>query len=88
MDWVSWLLFGLVAGALAKLIMPGKDPGGCLVTIALGITGSVIGGLIGERLFGVERIEGFTLRSLGIAVLGAILLLSLYRLFLARRPRH
>lgn len=88
MDLLSWLLFGLLAGALAKLIMPGKDPGGCLVTIAIGITGSVIGGLIGERLLGWNRVEGFNLRSLGIAILGSIVLLALYRLFLQRRPRR
>ena len=87
MDLLSWLLFGLLAGALAKLIMPGKDPGGCLVTIALGITGSVIGGVIGERFLGFERVEGFTLRSLGLAILGSIVLLALYRLFLTR-PRR
>lgn len=86
MDLLSWLLFGLLAGALAKLIMPGKDPGGCLVTIALGITGSVIGGLISERFIGWGTVDGFTLRSLGIAILGSIVLLALYRLFLQRRP--
>lgn len=88
MDLLSWLLFGLLAGALAKFIMPGKDPGGCLVTIAIGITGSVIGGYIGERLLGVGGVEGFTLRSLGIAILGSIVLLTVYRLFLKRRPRR
>lgn len=88
MDVLSWLLFGFLAGALAKLIMPGKDPGGCLVTIAIGITGSVIGGLISERFMGWGRVEGFTLRSLGIAILGSIVLLALYRLFLQRRPRR
>jgi uncharacterized membrane protein YeaQ/YmgE (transglycosylase-associated protein family) len=80
-------LFGLLAGALAKLIMPGKDPGGCLVTIAIGITGSVIGGVISERFLGFGRVEGFTLRSLGVAILGSIVLLAVYRLFLTR-PRR
>ena len=88
MDLLSWLVFGLLAGALAKLIMPGKDPGGCLVTIILGITGSVLGGLISERFIGWGRVDGFTLRSLGIAILGSIVLLGLYRLFLQRRPRR
>lgn len=88
MDLLSWLLFGLLAGATAKLIMPGKDPGGCLATIAIGITGSVIGGAIGERLLGYGRVEGFTLRSLALAVLGSILLLTIYRVILQRRPRR
>jgi uncharacterized membrane protein YeaQ/YmgE (transglycosylase-associated protein family) len=87
MDLLSWLLFGLLAGATAKLIMPGKDPGGCLVTIAIGITGSVIGGALGEYVFGYGRVEGFTLRSLGIAILGSVVLLALYRLLLQRRHR-
>jgi len=86
MELLSWLLFGLLAGATAKLIMPGKDPGGCLVTIAIGITGSVIGGAFAERFLGYRRVEGFNLPSLGLAVLGSILLLVLYRLFLLRRP--
>lgn len=88
MDLLSWLLFGLLAGATAKLIMPGKDPGGCLVTIAIGITGSVIGGALGESIFGFGRVQGFDLRSLGIAILGSILLLAVYRLLLQRRPRR
>jgi uncharacterized membrane protein YeaQ/YmgE (transglycosylase-associated protein family) len=88
MDLLSWLLFGLLAGATAKLIMPGKDPGGCLVTIAIGITGSVIGGALGEYVFGYRRVQGFNLRSLGIAILGSIVLLALYRLLLVRRHRR
>lgn len=82
---LSWLLFGLIAGALAKLIMPGKDPGGCLITSVIGMLGSVIGGFIGARFFGIEHVTGFNTRSLGLAILGAILLLALYRLFLGRR---
>ena len=88
MNLLSWLLFGLLAGAIAKFIMPGKDPGGCLVTIAIGIVGAVIGGYIGNNLLGFGGVDGFNLRSLGIAILGAIVLLALYRLFLGRRhPR-
>ncbi|HSJ15718.1 MAG TPA: GlsB/YeaQ/YmgE family stress response membrane protein [Longimicrobiales bacterium] len=87
MNVFSWLLFGLLAGAIAKLIMPGKDPGGCLVTIALGITGALIGGFIGSSVLGFGRVDGFNLRSLGIAILGASVLLMLYRLLLQRRRR-
>jgi uncharacterized membrane protein YeaQ/YmgE (transglycosylase-associated protein family) len=82
---LSWLLFGLIAGAIAKLIMPGKDPGGCLITSVIGMLGSVIGGAIGARVFGIEQATGFNLRSLGLAILGAILLLAIYRILVARR---
>ena len=82
---LSWLLFGLIAGAIAKLIMPGKDPGGCLITSVIGMLGSVIGGYIGARLFGIEHIAGFNMRSLGLAILGAIVLLTVYRVILGRR---
>ena len=85
---LAWLLFGLIAGATAKLIMPGKDPGGCLTTSAIGMLGSVIGGFVGTRLFGIEQVAGFNLQSLGIAIVGAILLLTIYRILIARRhPR-
>jgi uncharacterized membrane protein YeaQ/YmgE (transglycosylase-associated protein family) len=82
---LAWLLFGLIAGAIAKLIMPGKDPGGCLITSVIGMLGSAIGGYIGTRLFGIERVAGFNVRSLGIAILGAIVLLAIYRVLVARR---
>jgi uncharacterized membrane protein YeaQ/YmgE (transglycosylase-associated protein family) len=83
----AWILFGLIAGAIAKFIMPGKDPGGCIGTIIIGILGSVIGGFVGTELFDFGTVTGFNLRSFGIAILGAIILLTLYRLVLERRPR-
>jgi uncharacterized membrane protein YeaQ/YmgE (transglycosylase-associated protein family) len=83
----AWILFGLIAGAVAKFIMPGKDPGGCIGTIIIGILGSVIGGFVGTELFDFGTVTGFNLRSFGIAILGAIILLTLYRLLLERRPR-
>lgn len=73
-----WVLFGLVAGAIAKFIMPGRDPGGIIVTIILGILGAVVGGFIGTQL-GFGDITGFDLRSMALAVGGAILLLVVYR---------
>jgi uncharacterized membrane protein YeaQ/YmgE (transglycosylase-associated protein family) len=85
MNVVSWIFFGLIAGGLAKLIMPGKDPGGCLVTIALGMLGALVGGYIARNWLGYGDITGFNLPSLGIAIVGAILLLGLYRIFLGRR---
>ena len=75
---LSWIIFGLIAGALAKLIMPGNDPGGFIITILLGIAGALVGGFIGTAL-GFGDVTGFNFGSFGIAILGAIILLVLYR---------
>lgn len=83
---LSWIIFGLIAGAIAKVLMPGRDPGGCIITMLLGIAGAVVGGYVGT-LLGWGRVTGFDLRSFFLAVGGAILLLLLYRA-LAGRPRH
>jgi uncharacterized membrane protein YeaQ/YmgE (transglycosylase-associated protein family) len=79
---LGWILFGLVVGALAKLVMPGRDPGGIIVTILLGIAGAVLGGFIG-RAFGFYR-EGEPAGWV-MAFLGSVLLLFLYRLMVGRR---
>lgn len=84
---LAQILFGFLAGGIAKFIMPGKDPGGCLVTSALGIAGALIGGWIGRRVFGVRVIAGFNLQSLGLAILGSLLLLLVYRVFIDRRHK-
>ena len=76
---LSWIVFGLIAGALAKWIMPGEDPGGCVITMAIGIVGAVVGGWI-ATMFGMGGISGFDFRSMIVAVLGAVLLLWVYRL--------
>ncbi len=78
----GWILIGLIAGALAKLIMPGKDPGGCLVTILLGIGGALVAGFIGNAIGWYDEGEagGFI-----AATLGAILILWIYRLLTRRR---
>lgn len=75
---VTWIVLGLVAGILAKLVMPGKDPGGIIITILLGIGGAVVGGFLGT-LVGFGNVSGFDLRSVAIAVGGAVLLLFLHR---------
>tara|TARA_R110002074_G_scaffold200270_1_gene368211 strand:- start:143 stop:391 length:249 start_codon:yes stop_codon:yes gene_type:complete len=72
------IILGLLVGALAKWIMPGKDPGGLFVTMVLGIAGAMIGGFIGNQL-GVGSVTGFNLPSIGLATLGAIILLIIYR---------
>ena len=74
-----WIVFGLIAGALAKFIMPGRDPGGFIVTTIIGIVGAVIGGFIGVRL-GFGDVTGFDVRSFVIAIAGALILLFGYRL--------
>ena len=75
---IAWIIFGLIAGALAKLIMPGNDPGGFIITILLGIAGAIVGGFIGTAL-GFGDVTGFNFGSFLIAILGAIILLFLYR---------
>ncbi len=82
---LSWIVLGLVAGAIAKLLMPGKDPGGWIVTMLLGIVGAVVGGWIGNVLWGSQGVSGFNLSSIGLAVLGAVVLLIIYRLVVGRR---
>ena len=78
MGWIMWIVLGLVVGVLAKWIMPGKDPGGVIVTTLIGIAGAVVGGWIGTFI-GFGKVTGFDIRSLVIAVGGAILLLFVYR---------
>ena len=79
---ISAIIVGLIVGAIAKLLMPGRDPGGCIVTILLGIAGSFVGTLIG-RMFGFYR--GGQGAGIIMSILGAVLLLWIYRMILARR---
>lgn len=79
-----WLILGLVAGALAKFIMPGKDPGGMLVTIAIGIAGSFLGGYLGGMLGISTQTGGLSLPSIATAVGGALVLLAGYRFIKSR----
>ena len=79
---IGWILFGLVVGIVGKLLMPGRDPGGFIITILLGIGGALLGGFIGQSLGLYQEGEpaGFLM-----AVVGSILLLLIYRLFVGRR---
>jgi uncharacterized membrane protein YeaQ/YmgE (transglycosylase-associated protein family) len=86
MNLLTWILLGLVAGGLAKLIFPGKDPGGCLVTILIGVLGALIGGFLGTTLFEWGSVTGFDLRSIGIAIGGSLVLLALFRLITPSGP--
>jgi len=76
---VSWILFGLLAGILAKFVMPGDDGGGFIKTTLLGVAGALVGGFIGTRL-GFGSVTGFNVRSFAIAGAGTLLILWLYRL--------
>jgi len=78
MGFLSWILLGLVVGVLAKWILPGRDPGGLIVTILLGIMGAVVGGYL-ATLLGLGAVTGFNLGSLAIAIAGAILVLLVHR---------
>ena len=84
MGLLSWILFGLLAGGVAKFLMPGRDPGGCIITIIVGIIGALLGGFLATKL-GFGGISGFDLRSFFIAVLGSIILLILWRMISGRR---
>ena len=79
---LGWILFGLIIGALAKLVMPGRDPGGIIVTMLLGIAGAVLGGFVGRAL-GFYR-EGEPAGWI-MSIVGAILLLAIYRMMIGRR---
>ena len=79
----SWIIMGLVVGVIAKLLMPGNDPGGFIVTILLGVAGALLGGFLGTY-FNWGDVTGFNMVSLLLAVGGALLLLILYRLLVRR----
>ncbi len=79
---LSWIVFGLVIGIIAKLLMPGKDPGGFIITMLLGIAGALVGGFIGRAMgfYGPNQSAGWL-----VSILGAIILLALYRMLVRRR---
>ncbi len=81
---IGWIIFGVIVGALAKLVMPGRDPGGVIVTVLLGIAGALLGGFLGRALGWYQQNEpaGFLM-----SLLGAILLLGIYRMAIGRRAR-
>ena len=84
MGLLSWIVLGLIVGAVAKLIVPGDDPGGCLTTIVIGMAGAVIGGFVGAQL-GLGGVDGFDVKSLFLATGGSILLLLGYRALQGRK---
>ena len=82
-DWIGRIIIGFVIGIIAKFLTPGRDPGGCIVTIIIGLVGSIIGGALGRALgfYGPGEPAGFIM-----SVIGAIILLFLYRLIIGKRP--
>lgn len=82
---LGWIVLGLIAGAIAKLIMPGDDPGGIIVTMLLGIVGAVIGGFLGSRIFGIGLQTFWNLQTWIVAIIGSLILLLIYRLIAGRR---
>lgn len=81
---LAWIVVGLIAGILAKIAMPGPDPGGIILTVIIGIAGAVVGGLILNAVLGRPGVTGFDLPTVLIATLGSVLLLAVYR-FITRR---
>ena len=79
---LGWIVFGLIVGAIAMLLMPGRDPGGIIVTMLIGIAGAVLGGFVGRALglYGEGEAAGFLM-----ALVGAVVLLALYRMIVGRR---
>jgi len=79
---IGWIIFGLIVGAIAKLVMPGRDPGGIIVTMLLGVAGALLGGWLGQAIGWYRPGEG---AGFLMSLLGAIVLLWIYRLVVARR---
>jgi uncharacterized membrane protein YeaQ/YmgE (transglycosylase-associated protein family) len=82
---LGWIVFGLIVGAIAKLLMPGRDPGGIIITMVLGIVGALLGGFIGRALgmYGANEGAGFVM-----ALIGAVLVLAIYRLSIGGRSHR
>jgi uncharacterized membrane protein YeaQ/YmgE (transglycosylase-associated protein family) len=85
---IGWIVLGLIAGIIAKALMPGKDPGGCIITMLLGVAGAFLGGWIGKTLFHTQLGTFFDLRTWGLAILGALVILVGYRLLFGGRSRR
>ncbi|MBN9756876.1 Transglycosylase-associated protein [Pseudonocardia sp. Ae406_Ps2] len=84
---IAWIVLGLIAGAIAKAIMPGKDPGGIIVTLILGVVGALLGGWIGSAVFGVGLGGFFNISTWLLAIVGALILLAIYRVIVGRKVR-
>ncbi len=81
---IGWIVLGLIVGAIAKLIMPGRDGGGLIVTMLLGVIGGFVGGIIGKYVFHTDLGGFFNLRTWLLAIVGAVVVLAIYRLVTSR----
>ncbi|MFD0202575.1 putative membrane protein YeaQ/YmgE (transglycosylase-associated protein family) [Saccharothrix carnea] len=84
---LGWIVLGLIAGAIAKAIMPGRDPGGIIITMLLGIVGAIIGGFVGRAIFGTDINTFFDLSTWLLAILGSLIVLGIYRMVTGSRAR-
>lgn len=87
MSWLAWIVLGGIAGLIAKALMPGKDPGGCILTVIIGIVGALLGGFLATVLGFGGLAGGLDFRNLVIAVIGAIVLLAILRMLRGGRRR-
>lgn len=85
MSILAWIVVGLIAGAIAKMLMPGNDPGGIIVTVLLGIAGAVVGGFVAVALNISNGIDDFDIGTIVLAILGAMLILFAYRMVAGQR---
>ncbi|HEX2534057.1 MAG TPA: GlsB/YeaQ/YmgE family stress response membrane protein [Chitinophagaceae bacterium] len=83
---LTWIILGLVAGAIAKALRPGRDPQGCIITMIIGIVGAVVGGFV-ARFLGWDGVDGFNLYSILIATGGAVIFLAIWAALSGRRDR-
>ena len=84
---IAWIVLGLIVGIIAKAVMPGRDGGGIILTAVLGIVGGFLGGILGKAIFGVDLGGFFDLRTWLLAILGAVIVLGVFRLVTGRRSR-
>lgn len=82
---IGWIVLGLIAGAIAKAIMPGNDPGGILITMLLGVVGAVLGGFVGSAIFGIGLENFWSIQTWLVAIIGSIVVLAIYRAVAGRR---
>ena len=84
---IGWIVLGLIVGALAKLVMPGDDKGGIILTLLLGVVGALVGGFLGRELFNTDHGTFWDIRTWLLALVGAVLVLAIYRAVTGRRVR-
>lgn len=77
---LGWIVLGLIVGAVAKMLIPGRDPGGCILTIVIGVVGALLGGFLGRQFLHTDLGSFFDLRTWGLGLLGSVVLLVVYRL--------